>query len=114
MAHSGRVLCLLGDIAACHDFSSLLGELPGNLKILILNNQRGGLFARLPVHQYRDELEEVIETPHALEFSTLCGAWPTWAKATNSISSFLNGPGGRFWEFMIDHQQDMREWRELI
>ena len=116
MAHSGRVLCVLGDISAYHDFSSLVGPLPENLKVLILNNQRGGLFARLPVsrsEQYRKHLQDLVETPHDLNFSTLCGHWPTWDQQANSIVQFLSGPG-QIWEFSLEHDKDLREWAELI
>ncbi|MCY4644673.1 MAG: 2-succinyl-5-enolpyruvyl-6-hydroxy-3-cyclohexene-1-carboxylic-acid synthase [Bacteriovoracales bacterium] len=112
-AHSGRVICVLGDIGTLHDFSSLVGPLPENLKVLILNNRRGGLFSRVPLGQNRKLLEDVIETPHALSFKELCGSWPHFAHGASSIASFLEGEG-RIWEFPIDHEKDLQEWRKLI
>ena len=113
LAHSGRVICILGDLSAYHDFSSLIGDLPKNLKILILNNQRGGLFSRPSIPHYREELEDIIETPHSLKFSTLCKYWPTWDGEANSIPDFLEG-SRQIWEFLINHQKDMQEWKELL
>ena len=112
MATPGRVLCILGDISASHDFSSLVGTLPKNLKVLIVNNQRGGLFSRLGVLNHHRELQQMIETPHSLTFSSLCGQWPTWAREAGSLREFLQGPG-QLWELLIDHQKDLQEWQEL-
>ena len=111
--HGGRVVCVLGDIAAYHDLASLVGPLPKNLKVLILNNHRGGIFSRVPVRRYLDPLEDVVDTPHSLNFSSLCASWPGYADGADSITSFLTG-SGTFWEYPIDHQKDMQEWQEFM
>ena len=112
-AQQKKVLCVLGDISAFHDLSSLLWELPVNLKVLILNNQRGGLFDRL---KRPPQLEPFIDTPHDLQFSTLCKHWPCWNRRAPSLEHFLMSgqEGGNVWELLIDHQKDMEEWKELI
>lgn len=60
-----RATLLIGDIAFLHDLNAL--SLPGSLKhpmrIVLLNNNGGGIFSFLPVADCRDIFEEHFATP---------------------------------------------------
>jgi 2-succinyl-5-enolpyruvyl-6-hydroxy-3-cyclohexene-1-carboxylate synthase len=84
---SAPTLLLTGDLSFFHDqnglqalsssrFSPPWGEMPdraegGGLKItiLLINNQGGGIFHRLPVAEHEPPFEEMFITPHEMDFS---------------------------------------------
>lgn len=82
---SGRpTFVLLGDVAAIHDASTLL-SLSGqdlDLRIIVLNNDGGGIFHHLPQAATVDEgtFEAIYGTPHGIGFSSLARAlgMSTW------------------------------------
>lgn len=45
---SKRVYCVIGDLSFFYDQNALWQSLEGNLRILLLNNQQGGIFKTLP------------------------------------------------------------------
>ena len=56
---------ITGDIAFLYDSNALWNQhLPGNLKIIILNNSGGGIFRFIPGPSKLPELEEFFETRH--------------------------------------------------
>ena len=65
-----RVTLLIGDIAFLHDLNSLSGLLRdrAQLTIILLNNDGGGIFHRLPIREYQPHFERLFVTPHGLEF----------------------------------------------
>jgi 2-succinyl-5-enolpyruvyl-6-hydroxy-3-cyclohexene-1-carboxylate synthase len=70
-AGSGRpVIALLGDITFYHDMNGLLATRdPGPpVTFVVLNNDGGGIFRRLPVSAYDSPFTELFLTPHHLTF----------------------------------------------
>jgi 2-succinyl-5-enolpyruvyl-6-hydroxy-3-cyclohexene-1-carboxylate synthase len=65
-----RVVLIIGDLAFYHDMNSLLGLQRGNAKltIVLLNNDGGGIFHRLPIREFEPPFERLFLTPHDLEF----------------------------------------------
>ncbi len=65
-----RVTLLIGDIAFLHDLNSLSGLLRARaqLTIILLNNDGGGIFHRLPIREFDPPFERLFITPHGLEF----------------------------------------------
>lgn len=67
---SGGVLAILGDLALLHDLNALLVlkrcALP--VKLVVLNNDGGGLFLRLPVAAFEPPFTELFHTPHGRHF----------------------------------------------
>ena len=66
---AGRpVLALLGDLAVLHDLNSLalLRDLP--VKLVVINNDGGGIFRFLPLEIGAAERERYWETPHGMDF----------------------------------------------
>lgn len=70
----GRVghplVALVGDITFYHDMNGLLAirRLGLAATIVLLNNNGGGIFRRLPVHAFEPEFTELFLTPHDLDF----------------------------------------------
>ncbi len=71
-ARKGRALvALVGDITFYHDMNGLLAlrRLGLTATIVLLNNNGGGIFRRLPVHAFEPEFTDLFLTPHDLDFS---------------------------------------------
>lgn len=76
---AGEVTLLVGDLALLHDLTALLwaGQLDVRLRVLLLNNNGGGIFAQLPIAQATpaETFNRLFTTPHNLKFDFLA-AWP--------------------------------------
>jgi 2-succinyl-5-enolpyruvyl-6-hydroxy-3-cyclohexene-1-carboxylate synthase len=61
---------LIGDLAFYHDQNSLLAlqRTHTRLLIVLLNNNGGGIFRQLPIHQYEPPFTELWLTPHGMTF----------------------------------------------
>lgn len=61
---------LIGDLALYHDLNSLhlVRRLGIQLVIIVINNDGGGIFHRLPIAQYEPPFGELFQTPHGLSF----------------------------------------------
>ncbi len=69
---STPLLLLIGDISLYHDLNGLLavGKLNlVNVTIVLLNNDGGGLFRRLPIADGHSQFERLFLTPHGLDFA---------------------------------------------
>ena len=72
MARAGQPLAaLLGDITLYHDMNGLLAARRCGIPvtIVLLNNDGGGIFQRLPVREIEPAFREYFLTPHGLDFS---------------------------------------------
>ncbi len=70
----GRTVLLTGDVALLHDVGGLLGarRLPGDLTIVLINNDGGGIFSFLPVAG-QPGFEALVATPHGTDFAAVAG-----------------------------------------
>ena len=71
-ARAGKALvAILGDITLYHDMNGLLAAqrcgVP--LTIVLLNNDGGGIFHRLPVRQFEPHFSDFFITAHGLDFA---------------------------------------------
>jgi 2-succinyl-5-enolpyruvyl-6-hydroxy-3-cyclohexene-1-carboxylate synthase len=66
----GRLLLVAGDLAFFHDLNSLLLLHKYRLKvtIVLINNDGGGIFQRLPVSGYEPLFSSLFRAPHGLTF----------------------------------------------
>jgi 2-succinyl-5-enolpyruvyl-6-hydroxy-3-cyclohexene-1-carboxylate synthase len=64
------LVLVLGDIAFYHDLNGLLALQRCGLKatIVLINNDGGGIFHRLPIAQFDPPFSELFLTPHGLQF----------------------------------------------
>lgn len=61
----GTTLCLIGDLSFFYDCNALWNQqLTGNFRILLINNNRGGIFYRLPHLDESPALDDYIAARH--------------------------------------------------
>lgn len=61
----GKTLCLIGDLSFFYDCNALWNQqLTGNFRILLINNNRGGIFYRLPHLDESPALDDYIAAHH--------------------------------------------------
>lgn len=62
---------ILGDLSFYHDMNGLLPIARSNIPItiLLINNEGGGIFHRLPISEFEPEFSNYFLTPHKLDFS---------------------------------------------
>ena len=65
------LIALVGDVTFYHDMNGLLAiqRCGVPLVIVLLNNNGGGIFHRLPISQYDPAFTDYFVTPHGLDFS---------------------------------------------
>ncbi len=70
-AHDRPVVMLLGDITFYHDMNGLLAVREHGLVpiIVLLNNDGGGIFQRLPMAAHDPPFTDLFRTPHGLDFA---------------------------------------------
>lgn len=71
-----EVYLIVGDVAFIHDLNSLyfLKELKTPLKIILINNDGGGIFTLLPIHKEKEVLN-YITSPHGENFEAIARAF---------------------------------------
>ncbi len=66
---------VIGDVAFLHDTNGLLGltNRPGQLDIVVIDNDGGGIFSFLPQHDVleTDRFEQLYGTPHGVDLAAL-------------------------------------------
>ncbi len=98
-AATGRSTVLLtGDLALIHDIHGLLiarqHQIP--LKVVVVNNDGGGIFSFLPIAERSDHFEALFGTPHGLDLSHLaglCGARLERPATLSELGAALDRPG---------------------
>lgn len=66
-----HILLITGDLAFYHDMNGLLAAKRcniNNITILLINNDGGGIFNRLPIAQFDPPFTDLFLTPHGLDF----------------------------------------------
>ena len=67
---------LVGDLSFVYDSNGLWNKnLPGNLRIIIINNQGGGIFRMIPGPAQQPFFEEYLETAHPVRIEKLAQAF---------------------------------------
>ena len=96
-AHHNRPTVLLtGDLAFLHDTNGLLNvtQLDGHMTVIMINNQGGGNFQKMPNSQYNQAPEDYFErffvTPQQLDVSTLFIAYSVTYHKIETIQDFIN------------------------
>jgi len=112
-----RTLLLCGDLTFLHDSNALLSAYghPGDLTVLVINNQGGGIFNHLPVARETRHFERLWGTPQAADLAKLCAAHGVrhdLAETWTSLARLLErrAKGVRVIEFRTDREADAA-WR---
>ena len=121
-ATDGRVLCVTGDLSFFYDQNALWNSnLRGNLRILLLNNGGGGIFAQLPgleASPARDTMIAAGHTTHAqgccsqhdVEYRAAYGSEDLYIGITWLIQDDSDRP--RLLEVVTDVARDRRAWQQ--
>ncbi|MEO1093509.1 MAG: 2-succinyl-5-enolpyruvyl-6-hydroxy-3-cyclohexene-1-carboxylic-acid synthase [Cyanobacteria bacterium J06638_28] len=119
--HHQQAVLLTGDLALLHDSNGFLNATTRNqhLTILLVNNQGGGIFERLPIAEFEPPFETFFAMPQAVDFSLLAAAHGiayqpiyTW-EALQAALTALPKKGVRLLELKSDRKQD-HQYRQLL
>ena len=76
LASEKQIFFLTGDVAFLYDTNALLNaKLPGNLKIIVLNNGGGGIFELIPGPEKMGESRRFQTTDQHVDIESLCNAY---------------------------------------
>ena len=122
IAHSSPetpTVMLTGDLGLLHDTNGFLGRshFKGDLTIIVVNNNGGGIFEMLPVSSFNPPFEEFFATPQKLKFSNLCHTYGVkyqqingWENLTKALQ-ISNSSRIRLLEIMTSRTEDTL-WRK--
>jgi 2-succinyl-5-enolpyruvyl-6-hydroxy-3-cyclohexene-1-carboxylate synthase len=112
-----RTVLLCGDLTFLHDSNALLSAYGhmGDLTVVVVNNQGGGIFNHLAVAKETKRFEQLWGTPQAADLGKLCAAHgvrhdhaETWTALARQLER--RGKGVRVIEFRTDREADAA-WR---
>lgn len=73
VANSKQTTLISGDLSFIYDSNALWNNyIPKNFRIIVINNQGGGIFRILPGHKNTDNFDTYFETNHRLTAKHLC------------------------------------------
>ena len=117
-AGSGRrVTAVIGDVSMLHDLNSLAlpGTVPGQVIGVVVNNQGGRIFDRLPVQEFPDIATPMMTTPHGFNFSHAARMFSLPYVKAETPEAFeaayvnaLSQGGCRIIEVMLDPATDLK------
>ncbi len=113
-AHTSRTTLLVGDSAFLHDIGALnlaaSARVP--LRIVVVNNNGGRIFEKLPVAR-RDEFRELLDPwfvmPHGLNISRVAGSFGVHAARVETVRDLLKvlaGPAPNDKPFVVEAVTD--------
>ena len=123
-ATSNQVVLLIGDVSLLHDMGSLAEvrrRNVANLCIVVLNNDGGRIFERLPVTALADVAEELFVVPHGLDFAGLASAFGLDHRLVSELSGLdealsdgMGGPPASILEVRTSAADDLAQERRYI
>jgi 2-succinyl-5-enolpyruvyl-6-hydroxy-3-cyclohexene-1-carboxylate synthase len=118
---------LVGDVTFYHDLNGLLAASPSSqitlppVTIVLLNNDGGHIFRRLPISQFEPPFTDLFVTPHGLDFETAVKAYsldfirvgdrPGFQQA---VRASLTDPKPTVIELRTDGEEDERQRQALL
>ena len=123
---SPPMLLLIGDVSFYHDMNGLLAVRKhglDNVTIVLLNNNGGGVFRRLPIAKEHAQFEELFLTPSGLDFAPAAAMYgldfvrigeEDRAGLGQALCASLHGNRPTIIEVRTDGARDERLRRELI
>jgi 2-succinyl-5-enolpyruvyl-6-hydroxy-3-cyclohexene-1-carboxylate synthase len=121
-ATDAPTLLVTGDLSFFHDQNGLQALQNGDLKItiLLINNQGGGIFHRLPIAEYEPPFEEMFITPHELDFSHTAKLYGLNYElidaeyAAEKVASAMTSSGSQILELRTDSAHGEKVRREIF
>ena len=121
-AATGRTtFIVVGDVTALHDLNSLLlaSQTP-NATIVVINNNGGGIFRRLPISQHEPPFTDRFLTPHGRTFEHAAAMFAlNYIRAENraqfeqAVETAVTHPAPRLIELITNGDQDEQIRREI-
>ena len=94
IANNTPTTLITGDLSFIYDSNALWNNyIPNTFRIIVINNQGGGIFRILPGHKNTDEFDIYFETKHQLTANHLCNMYGfSYEKASNEteLKTVLN------------------------
>jgi len=89
-AGDGPLVLAIGDLAFYHDMNGLLAldRCGVDATIVLLNNDGGGIFRKLPIEDFDPPFTEYFRTPHGLDFSPVGDLYGATFVRADSIETF--------------------------
>jgi 2-succinyl-5-enolpyruvyl-6-hydroxy-3-cyclohexene-1-carboxylate synthase len=121
-ASGKRVVLVIGDISFYHDMNGLLAIQKFGLRvtIVLLNNDGGGIFHRLPIAKFEPPFTDLFLTPHGLDFSHTAKMYGLEFTSVENRAAFrqafdtsLNDTHSHLIEYKSDARQDAARRNEL-
>ena len=113
-----RTVLLCGDLTFLHDSNALLSAYGhrGDLTVVVINNQGGGIFNHLAVADDTAHFEKLWGTPQATDLGKLCAAHKVRHDLADGWSDLrrlleIRGKGVRVIEFRTDRETNAA-WRQ--
>ncbi|MDH5646570.1 MAG: 2-succinyl-5-enolpyruvyl-6-hydroxy-3-cyclohexene-1-carboxylic-acid synthase, partial [Candidatus Heimdallarchaeota archaeon] len=112
-ASNQPVILITGDIAFYHDLTALINISRNNVKILIIliNNNGGQIFSKLPIRRFDPPYNEFFITPHEINFKEICNGFKIQHQLVNTkidlleeLNQFNDNQLTKVLEFKIDNQ----------
>lgn len=120
-AGSGEpTVALVGDLAFLHDMNALARARKSreDRTIVIINNDGGGIFHKLPIESFDPPFEELFLTPHGLNFRAAAEQFDlSYRSAANGekleqhLSSFVGESGCQIIEYNVGPARETRKER---
>ncbi len=117
------LVLVIGDVTFYHDMNGLLAVqrcgIP--ITIVVLNNNGGGIFRRLPIKDFDPEFTDLFTTPHGLEFQHAAHLYGLDYVQTSDRDTFrqafvdsVEQRKSCLIEVRTDAQNDLKQRREVI
>ena len=81
-------VALLGDLSFLHDLTGLVGATGINLRIILINNDGGGIFSTLPQNGVSG-FERIFGTPHGLDLAAISASYGIKTSTVESIDQLV-------------------------
>lgn len=95
MASKKQTVFVTGDLSFFYDSNALWNNyIPNNFRIIVVNNNGGGIFRILPGHKNTENFDTYFETKHQLTAKQLCSMYGfgyETASNENELNLVLNG-----------------------
>ncbi len=113
---------ITGDLAFYHDMNGLLvaKRTGAKLIVVLINNDGGGIFKRLPITDFEPHFTELFLTPHGLDFEPAARLYgfdyacvTDYTALRQSFAAALNGPNSVIIEARTNTENDLATRAEL-
>lgn len=120
-----RVVAIIGDITFYHDMNGLLAVRQhglDNVTFIVLNNDGGSIFHRLPIAKHDPPFTDLFLTPHGLTFDHAAAMYGLVHRRVNTemdlaeaLKDAFDGQSGPFLiEVHTDSQADYRHMKAVV